>query len=298
MKFIKDFWDKIKKPKGVLLVLFYVAFFLFLSATLTLVILIEEQTILHFVLYACSGLSLAYFVYTIVYFAPMITQKIIEKLKKHKFTNSLLENYGYRTLVFSFLSFVINVIYVVFLLVLGIMGGSIWQLAITAYYVVLIVIKGLVFYAKKKHNDFNSQCVTMRTCGILFILLTLAFSGIIVLIYKTNSYFEYAGLLIYAVAAYTFLNLTVAICNLFKARRQDDLYVQTMRNINLANAVVSIVVLQVALFQAFSPESNLGFANGLTGGAVSAIILLLGIYMIQKANKKLKEGEKQNEERE
>ena len=48
-------------------------------------------------------------------------------------------------------------------------------------------------------------------------------------------------------------------------------------------------MLQVAMFQAFSPSSNLGFANALTGAGVSAIILVLGIYMIIKANKKLKE---------
>jgi len=47
--------------------------------------------------------------------------------------------------------------------------------------------------------------------------------------------------------------------------------------------------LQVAMFQAFSPESNLGFANALTGALVSAIILVVGIIMIVKANKKLKE---------
>lgn len=101
--------------------------------------------------------------------------------------------------------------------------------------------------------------------------------------------------MIYAVAAYTFLNLTIAIFNLFKARKQDDLYVQSIRNINLANAIVSIFVLQVALFQAFSPESNLSFANGLTGGAISLVILGLGIYMIRKAYRK-QQGEKNGKE--
>lgn len=295
MQFIKDFWNKIKNPRGILLVLFYIAFALFVGGTLTLVILVPEQTILHYFLYVCAGVSLAYFVYTIVYFAPTITQKIINKLKQNKFTNSLLENYGYRTLVFAVLSFCLNILYVAFLLTMGILTGSIWQIAITIYYLVLVAMKGYVFYAKRKHNNFASQCVTMRFCGIMFIALTLALSGIVVLIYKSNMYFEYAGLMIYAVAAYTFLNLTVAIFNLFKAKKQDDLYVQSIRNINLANAIVSIFVLQVALFQAFSPESNLGFANGLTGGAISLVILGLGIYMIRKAYRK-QQGEKNGKE--
>ena len=43
------------------------------------------------------------------------------------------------------------------------------------------------------------------------------------------------------------------------------------------------------MFQAFSPEQNQSIANGLTGGGVAIIIFTLGIYMIIKANKRLKE---------
>lgn len=67
---------------------------------------------------------------------------------------------------------------------------------------------------------------------------------------------------------------------------------QNIRNINLASALISIIVLQVALFQAFSPESNTSIANGLTGGAVSLVILILGVFMIIKANRILKERTK------
>ena len=54
---------------------------------------------------------------------------------------------------------------------------------------------------------------------------------------------------------------------------QDNLYIQSIRNINLVSATVSVLVLQVAMFQAFSPENNTSVANGLTGALVSAIIL-------------------------
>lgn len=296
MKFIKGFWDKIKEPRGILLALFYVAFVLLLGGTLTLVILVPEQTVLHYILYLFSATTLAYFVYTIIHFAPKMTENTINWLRKYKFTSSLLDNYGYRTLVLASISFALNIAYVAFMLVLGIMTGSVWYISITAYYSVLIAMKGYVFYSKKKHNDKNSQCATMRFCGSMFIILTVAFSGIIVLIYTSNMYFEYAGLMIYAVALYTFIKLTDAIINLFKARKQDDLYVQSIRNINVASALVSLVVLQVALFQAFSPESNLSFANGLTGGAVSLAILALGIYMIIKANKEIKQRREKSEQ--
>ena len=100
-------------------------------------------------------------------------------------------------------------------------------------------------------------------------------------------YFEYAGLMIYVVATFTFYKFILSIYNIFKARKQDDLYIQTIRNINLASALISIVVLQVAMFQAFSPENNTSIANAITGGAISLIILSLGIFMIIKYNKTL-----------
>ena len=296
MDFIKGVWNKIKEPHGIWLIVFYTVFAFLLVGTLLLVILYQTQTVLHYVLYALAAISLTYFVYTIVYFAPKITESSINLLKKYKFTRSLLENYGYRTLVFSIISFTLNLAYVVFMAVLGIMTGSAWYLAITAYYLVLSFVKGFVFYSKKKYKDEVHQAKTFKYSAGMLIFLTIAFSGIITLIYTSNMYFEYAGLMIYAVAAYTFLNLTVAIVNLFKARKQDDLYVQCMRNINLASALVSVVVLQVALFQAFSPENNTSFANGLTGGVISVLILILAIYMIIKANKILKQEKKDEEQ--
>ena len=210
-------------------------------------------------------------------------------MKKHKFTNSLLENYGYRTLVFSVFSFIINIAYVTLIAVPAIMAGSVWYITIASYYLLLILMKGNIFYSKKRYNTPVKQARAYRYCGIMFILLTLAFSGIIVLIYTSNMYFEYAGLMIYVVAVFTFYKLVLAIYNIFKSKQQDDLYVQSIRNVNLISALVSVVVLQVAMIQEFSPENNTSIANALTGAGISAIILVIAILMIVKANKKLKQ---------
>ena len=125
--------------------------------------------------------------------------------------------------------------------------------------------------------------------------LTVAFSGIVLLIYTSNMYFEYAGLMIYVVATYTFYNAVMSIINFVKVRDHNNLYVRSIRNINLASSLVSIVVLQVAMFQAFAPESNRSIANALTGGAMSLAILVVGAIMIATANKKIKLLENKND---
>lgn len=296
MTFFKNVWNKISRPKLWMAILFYIAFGSILSATIALVVLKQDQTVWHFLLYILSAISLTYFVYTIVYFAPKIKSKTIELMQKHKFTKTLLNDYGYRTVAFSIFSFVLNISYVVFVAVLAFMTRSAWYISITTYHLILILMKGNIFISKKKHNTEVKKARAYKYCGIMFLFLTIALSGIIVLIYTSNMYFEYAGLMIYVVAVITFYKLTLSIYNIFKARKQDDLYIQSIRNTNLVSALVSVVVLQVAMFQAFSPEYNTSFANGLTGGLISAIILSLAIYMIVTSNKKLKLLEIKNEE--
>lgn len=280
-------WNKIKSPSKLALVLFYVGFVVLISATLYLLIIGKDLFVLQYILYVASALALAYFVYTIIIFAPKLKNNIIALLKRHKFTDKLLTNFGFRTFITSCFSFIFNLAFVIFQGVLAIKSKSYWYASITAYYLILCFMKGNVFLSKIKDDTKAKQLKTYKSSGIMFILLTIALSGIIVLIYKTNRVFEYAGLAIYVVAAYTFFNLSMSIYNLIKSRKLTNYYVQNLKNVNLAHSVFSLFVLQVALFQAFSPESNTGFANALTGGVVCLFILSIGILMITRANKNL-----------
>lgn len=297
MDFFKNIWNKIKTPHGIWLALFYVFFVLITVGTIVLVVLVPKQTILHYILYVLAVAALTYFVYTMVIFAPTMKQNLIRFLQKYKFTDKLLKDYGYRTIVFAIFSFVLNMAFISLILVMAIMSKTAWYFTITVYYIVLAFMKGNVFYSKRKYGTETKQARALRFSGIMFVVMTIVFSGVIVLIYKANHYFEYAGILIYAVAAFTFYKLTLAILNIFKARKQNDLYIENIRNINLASALISIIILQVAMFQAFAPEHNLGFANALTGAGVSGIILALGILMIVKANKRLEELNKNIEDK-
>lgn len=284
MEIIRNIWNKIKQPKGWQLALFYVVFIILVSLTLFLVITQQEQTILHYVLYFFSFILLSYFVYTMFLIVPKITKGIITWLEKYKFTNTLLKNYGYRTIVFSVFSFIFNSAYMAFLIVIAVLNHSYWYFAVGIYYLVLCLTKGYIFLQKYKYKTKSKQIETFRRCGVMFILLTQALIGISTLIFFTKYQINYTGLSIYVVATYTFYRLTLAIYNFFKAKRQNDLYIEAFRNINLASALVSLFVLQVALIQAFSPNNSETIFNALTGACVSIIILSIGIYMIKKAN--------------
>ena len=91
--------------------------------------------------------------------------------------------------------------------------------------------------------------------------------------------YEYAGYMIYIVAAYTFYKIITAIIHFFKARRRDGLIVQAIRNINLVDAIYSVFVLQVSMIRAFG-DGNDPLSNSVAGGAIALLILWISIHMI------------------
>ena len=118
----------------------------------------------------------------------------------------------------------------------------------------------------------------------MFDLLIAALAGIVILINKADMSYEYAGLMIYFVAVYTFCKIISSIVQFFKARKQDGLIVQAIRNINLVSAIYSVFVLQVSMIQAFG-DGNDPISNSIAGGVVALLILLISIYMIVKSHK-------------
>lgn len=290
MRFIEKIWNQLKDPHAATLVIFYIAFVAIVTGTMILLIFVPEQTAVHYIFYVLSALSVVYFVYTVVHLlVPKVKRKIVEVMQRHKLTNGILESYGFRTIVFATVGFIVNIAYAGLQAVMGIVTHSVWNITIAAFYLVLIVMKGVILlYGKKQSDNEITQIKIYRICGWLLNLLVFAISGIIVLINNADMTFRYAGTMIFVVAMFTFYKIIASAIQLFKARKQDSLAVQAIRNINLVSALYSILVLQVAMFQAFG-DSPKHFLNGITGGVIAAIIFAFSIYMIVKSNKLLKQ---------
>ena len=282
-KLLSKLLDIIKHPRGWSLLVFYVLFALTLLAVLLLVMFVPGQSVLHGACYALAAAGLGYFVYTIVYLAPKIKSSTIRAMRRHRFTDNLLKDYGFRTVVFAAVGVVVNVGYTLLQTITGIAAASMWNIAIAVFYFVLIALKGIAFLGgKRAKNDFEKERKIYRACGFVVGLLTLALIGIIVLMNKTNMHFEYAGFMIYAAAAYTFYKIISAAVQFSKARKRESLVVQALRNFNLADALYSVFVLQVAMIQAFGSAQDV-FANNITGAAVALLIAGIGLFMIVRS---------------
>ena len=285
-KFLSKVWNIIRYPRGIFLICFYALFALTVAGTVLLLIFAPEKNALHYILYALSAVGLGYFVYTvIVLVVPKIKDCAIRLLQRHSFTDNILKSYGFRTLAFAAAGFIVNIAYAVLQAVVGIVARSVWNIAIAVFYFVLIALKGIVFFCDRKYKENTAkQIKTYRACGYMFDLLIAALAGIVILINKADMSYEYAGLMIYFVAVYTFCKIISSIVQFFKARKQDGLIVQAIRNINLVSAIYSVFVLQVSMIQAFG-DGNDPISNSIAGGVVALLILLISIYMIVKSHK-------------
>ena len=302
---MKEFWLKIlrkmKEPKPWLRAVVYLSTAIFCAAAIVLAVFSGANMglqIVSYVAYALAALSLAYSVYLIARAAPTLKARMIERLKRVGIAKRLLEQYGFRTVVFAAFSLALNIAYVAFNTVLAVYYKAVWYGALAGYYALLTALRsGIVFYHRRKSKTGGADETLLReteikkyrACGIMLTVIPFFLSFAILQMVTEGRAFVHLGWTSIAFAAYAFYKISMAIVNVVKARKEEDVTVLALRNIGLADAFVSILALQTCLLYAYSEGVEYGFANALTGGAVCAATLVLGVIMIAQASKKTKE---------
>ncbi|MBR2646548.1 MAG: hypothetical protein IKD47_03225 [Clostridia bacterium] len=310
MVFWQRIFEKLKRPSAGLFALSCVLTLLLASGSLLMLLIDYEATAIAVLVYALFGLSavsLGYTVYGLILYVPRWKGWITERLLSRPLTSKLLKNYGFRTLLFSIGSLALTVLYGVYNGVIAVVfrsPSSVWYGALATYYIFLACMRGGILLYHGKHRGKERQLDTdlrkYRTSGVLLMITIMALSAAILQMVKLGAGFEKPGLMIYVAATYTFYKITMAIINMVKAKHYRDFSIQAIRNVNLADATVSVLALQTAMFAAFSEGADTGFANALTGAAVCAVVFTLGLYMVIRATtllkkRKIRNGERENE---
>lgn len=293
MKEIFDFLiTKFKKPKiwfAVVWIIFSVAII-----TVTLISLAVNflPEILTYVFYGLSALGLSYSVYIVIIAVPKIKGKTLEILKGIPFTANILANYGFRTTVFAVVSFLVSVGHAIIQAIIAFASRSVWYGALAGYYIILALSRGLLLNSKRRIRKISGEkhfyqvkmIKIFRATGISLMVITIALSAAIFHMATASKTFSYPGLTVYASATYAFYKIIMSVYNFIKAKKYKDLAVWSIRNINLADALVSILALQTALISTFGNGVDGSVYNMITGIAVSVIIIGMGTYMIVKSN--------------
>lgn len=206
-------------------------------------------------------------------------------VKKSKFYHFYKNNFLTFTKASIYFSFVLNLIFGITKLGIGIYYSSWWFITFAIYYLLLCFMR--ISLAKNIHNS-KKEYQKLKLTGIILLVLNFVFIGIILLIIKKNQVINYNGFLIYLVALYDFYFVISAMINVLKYRKNHSPIIAASKCINLAVAMISLVSLEVAMVYQFG-NNDYQFKQTMTGIMGFVIFLInsfMAIYMIYRANHK------------
>ena len=251
-----------------------------------------------FTLLGIAGITLSYSIYAIIRLYPKAKECILKWSEKHPRINRIISEYGVTTVILTAGSIIVTFAFAVYNGSIAIVIRSIWFGALAAYYIVLILLRGsiLIYYSirKKAVDNGQSEAQTLihdgklyRACGIMLFLLPICLSFAILQMVRVGDSFEHKGITIYVYAIYAFFKIITAVYSLIKDRHTKHMTIMAIKYIKLADAMVSILALQTAMFREFAVETQ-GFdvilMNAIMGAIICALTVAIGVYMIIRAN--------------
>lgn len=294
------FLARLKEPGLPLLCLIWFITLLSIAGSLA-VVFMDYTGFLSYPLYVVAAMTLTYTVYSLVRVVPTMKSRFLTVMGKRDFTRNLTEDYSFRTVAFSCISFVINIGFVIFNSVFAITLHSVWYGAMAGYYLLLSAIRGSVVLGgrkavRKARGDETALLVNKlkvyRNCGVSLFILEVAMAVAVSLMVLSRRPTQSTEIMAIASAAYTFVKMTASIVNLVKAKRIKDPVVQSIRNIGLAEATVSMLSLCTVLIATFGKEDTDMFAmKAVAGMVVCLMTVLLGAFMIVYGNIQLKKAQ-------
>ena len=197
-------------------------------------------------------------------------------------------NKDYRTRILFFCSVFITSLFAIFNAYIGISFRSIWHASIAIYFIILAIQKiyvliSTIYFVKRYKN--NKETLNKRNIllyiinGFILILLVFGLSFSIIQMLKSNKPVINNEIMAISNATYAFYKIIIAIINYVKANKNDDYLIKTIRNINLSDALVSILNLTVTLETVFGGKIDEVMII-ITSTLFSLIILINGVLMI------------------
>ena len=227
-----------------------------------------------------------------------VIEKIVSTIKRNPLGEKFFDDYTFRIILSTMPTFIINVAYTVYNGVLGVMHQSEWFITMAVYYSLLGIMRYHAVHTGRIISRMEDQSLikkkelsVIKTEGILLLLLNLALSGVVLLTIVQDTAKRYSEIMVITIAAYTSYKIITSVINMIKVRKLQSPILITIRNISVADALVSVLTLQMTMLASFQGRStmNINQMNAMTGMAACILISLLGISMIYysyKRNKK------------
>ena len=212
------------------------------------------------------------------------------KFKNTKLGAKYLNDLNFRTEISLYFGLFINLLYIGMNIFSGIRYRAVWFISLAFYYILLAVMRYMLLRKGKSEHNLRNGWKRYRMCGIILLIMNQALAAIVIIIVKQNKGFNYSGLLIYAMAMYSFYSVITAIADIVKFRKHGSPIISAAKAIKFVAALVSMLSLTTAMITQFGndDENFRKLMTGTVGGGVCTIVIIMAIFMIMRSNKHLK----------
>ncbi|MGN0610543.1 MAG: hypothetical protein ACI4JI_02055 [Ruminiclostridium sp.] len=181
-----------------------------------------------------------------------MTQRIKQLAKMFR------SDYAVKTFISSGVSLFLSIAFTLYNGFIGIFYGSVWNGAISIYYLLLALTRGITILAvcgKKSKEDRSLRRMSVLTHIIMLIIHEALIIPIAMLINGDRSY-DFGMIPAIAMATYTTYRIVMSVIHYRKSCRSNNLFVKTLRTINLIDASVAVLTLQNTMIIANAGEIN------------------------------------------
>ena len=267
-----------------------------LSAVSLIYVFIEglEESWISYVIYVTAFYTLSVVCVFFGVALPKRYKEIRQKIYNNPLGYRYMTDVAFRTHISLYASLGISLLYAGVNVVSYVLYRSMWFVILAGYYIILAVMRFLLVRYVRKEGIGKNRLGELKSailCSYILLLVNFVLSGAVLMILYQNKGYEYHGVLIYVMAAYTFYMTTHVIIDLIKYRKYRSPVMTTTKVIALSAALVSMLALETAMFSQFGQDmapENKWLMIALTGAGVSITVVTMSVYMIVMANKERK----------
>lgn len=246
----------------------------------------QKDSTLAYPIYCMSAYCLTILVLPIPKLVGKTKAVVMRWVNGTAFGGRYVSDLAFRGSVSIYQGMLINFLYVVFRIAVGIWYASVWSISMAVYYLVLGILRLSLIVSYRHRNKVNELHCYRRTAWLLF-LLNIPMGGMILLMVLTDSGYSYPGYVIYLSALYTFYTMFLSVVNIVKFRKLGSPILSAAKVLNFIAALMSVLGLQTAMIAQFSTDSDhfRQIMNAITGGGIWAAVILTAVIMLYQSKR-------------
>lgn len=287
---LKNIFAFLLKPNLIFKIICYVLFIV--STILTIIFLcINANPNFMIILYSLMGITFFYSCYLFILFDFKKIKTHLSNIKnklceKSKFINKLYTDKFFRTLIATCFSLFLGLCFVGYNAFAGIYYHSIWHGSIAVYYIFLVIIRFILLIseyniAKDKTLSYleinEKRLKSFKIEGILLICLNIALIAPITLLATSQKIVNLPFWIAIANASYTFYKVSACIYSFIKSRKNSNLSIKGIKNLNLTSACISLLSLENTMIITFQKDFNNSMEILMIVSSFACLLITIGI---------------------